>query len=98
MPRALPHLFTIILLLGMGAKGHAASVDVNDPSSIEAFFDIAFEIQKFDHELAGSTVVVVKDGKILFKKGYGFADIEKRVLVDPDRHLFRIASVSKPFT
>jgi len=68
------------------------------PESVEAFFDITFEAQKLEHELVGVTVAVVKDGKVILKKGYGFADLEKRIPVDPDKHLFRIASISKTFT
>jgi CubicO group peptidase (beta-lactamase class C family) len=69
-----------------------------NPQTVETFFDVAFETQRLDHELVGATVAVVKDGEIVFKKGYGFADLEQRTPVDPDKHLFRIASVSKPFT
>jgi CubicO group peptidase (beta-lactamase class C family) len=50
------------------------------------------------HHLAGSVVTIVKDGQILFAKGYGYADLEARRPVDPATSLFRIASVSKLFT
>ncbi|MCZ6854605.1 MAG: serine hydrolase, partial [Gammaproteobacteria bacterium] len=70
---------------------------VLDPLEVERFFDASFEIQKYNQQLAGSVVAVVQDGKVLFKKGYGYADIENRVEVDPDRTLFRIASISKTF-
>src|SRR5690349_9997958 len=33
--------------------------------------------------VAGVVVVVVKDGQVLFQKGYGFADVDKRTPVDP---------------
>ncbi|MGQ1909813.1 serine hydrolase domain-containing protein [Marinifilum sp. RC60d5] len=48
-------------------------------------------------EVAGATVAVVKDEKLLFAKGYGYANKEKQELVKPS-HLFRIASVSKLIT
>jgi CubicO group peptidase (beta-lactamase class C family) len=48
-------------------------------------------------EVAGATVAVVKDQKLLFAKGYGFADIEKEIEVEPS-HVFRVASVSKLIT
>lgn len=35
---------------------------------------------------------------MLLKKGYGYADMERKVPVDPDKTVFRIASVSKTFT
>ena len=49
-------------------------------------------------DLAGAVVVVVKDGKVLTQRGFGHADLAKRIPVDPDRTLFRPGSVSKLFT
>ena len=46
---------------------------------------------------AEATISVVKDGEILFAKGYGFADVDEGIAVDPDATLFRIGSVSKLF-
>ena len=47
---------------------------------------------------AGAVVVVVKDGKPLTERGFGFADIAKRRPVDPATTLFKQASVSKTIT
>jgi CubicO group peptidase (beta-lactamase class C family) len=49
-------------------------------------------------DIAGGVIAVVKDGKIIFAKGYGYADKENHTPVDPARTLFRIGSVSKLFT
>ena len=49
-------------------------------------------------QIAGVTVSVVQDGKVVLKKGYGYADIDRRRPVDPDRTLFRVGSISKTFT
>lgn len=46
----------------------------------------------------GAVVVLVKDGKPLVEKGYGFADWKKSVPVDPASTLFRPGSISKLFT
>ena len=48
--------------------------------------------------IAGATVAVVAGGRILFAKGYGYADVKKREPVLPDQTLFRPGSVSKLFT
>ena len=45
----------------------------------------------------GATVVVVRDGKILAAKGYGYAEVAKKTPVDPERTRFYVASVSKLF-
>jgi len=47
--------------------------------------------------LAGMTMSVVKDGKLVFAHGYGYSDIETKLPVNPGS-LFRIASVSKLIT
>jgi len=47
---------------------------------------------------AGAVVVVVKDGKPLTQRGFGYADIAKRRPVDPETTLFKQASVSKTIT
>jgi CubicO group peptidase (beta-lactamase class C family) len=41
--------------------------------------------------------VVVKDGHVLVKKGYGYADVAKHVPMDPDRTMIGVGSVSKLF-
>lgn len=46
----------------------------------------------------GVVVAIVKDGKPLVQKGYGFADLEKRIPADPYKSLFRPGSISKLFT
>lgn len=45
----------------------------------------------------GVSVGVVKDGKMLFSKGFGYADIESQEKVTPQT-IFHVASVSKQFT
>ena len=47
--------------------------------------------------LAGASVAVVKDEKLVYAKGFGYADKEGKVPVEP-YHLFRIGSVSKLVT
>ena len=49
-------------------------------------------------DVAGAVVVVVKDGAVLFERGYGYSDMTARKPVDPDQTLFRIGSTSKIFT
>jgi CubicO group peptidase (beta-lactamase class C family) len=51
-----------------------------------------------EYHIAGAAISVVKDGKLFFAKGYGYADIEKGIPVDPEQTIFRIGSVGKTFT
>ena len=48
-----------------------------------------------DH-IAGVSVSVVQNGQVVLKKGYGFSGPGRPV--DPDKTLFRLASISKTFT
>jgi N-acyl-D-amino-acid deacylase len=45
----------------------------------------------------GGALAVSKDGRLVYARGFGFADVERRQSVEPTA-LFRIASLSKPFT
>ncbi|MES2402974.1 MAG: serine hydrolase domain-containing protein, partial [Pseudomonadota bacterium] len=49
-------------------------------------------------DIAGGAIAVVKDGKVLFVHGYGYADLKSRAPVSTATTLFRIGSVSKLFT
>jgi CubicO group peptidase (beta-lactamase class C family) len=69
-----------------------------DPVELGAFLDGLLEVYMKVRHIPGATVSILKDGKIFFAKGYGYADVEKKDPVLPERTLFRIASVSKLFT
>ena len=45
----------------------------------------------------GAAVIVVKEGKPVFAKGYGLADLKKKILCTTNTN-FRLASVTKQFT
>lgn len=66
--------------------------------SAEAFLDTFFDSAEAKAQYVGASVVVVKDGKVLAEKGYGYADQESKTPVDPKSTAFRVASVSKTFT
>src|SRR4029077_6467551 len=69
-----------------------------EKADLEAFFDGIIPLQLERSDVAGATVLVMKDGKELLKKGYGFVDIAKKKAVDPETSIFRLASISKLFT
>jgi CubicO group peptidase (beta-lactamase class C family) len=69
-----------------------------EKADLESFFDGLVPLQMERSDVAGATVLVMKDGKELLKKGYGYSDITKKAPVDPDTTMFRLASISKLFT
>ena len=69
-----------------------------DPAELEAFLDELMAADMEENHIAGAAVSVVKDGKLFFAKGYGYADLEKGIPSDPEKTLFKIGSVTKLFT
>jgi CubicO group peptidase (beta-lactamase class C family) len=50
-----------------------------------------------DFKIAGATIGIVKDGKLVYAKGYGYGDKENKTIASATS-LLRLASVSKPIT
>jgi CubicO group peptidase (beta-lactamase class C family) len=69
-----------------------------DPTELEAFLDELMTKDMEEYHIAGAAVAVVKDGQLFFAKGYGYADLENKILVDPEQTLFKIGSGTKLFT
>ena len=69
---------------------------INESNEIELQIDSIFKDFN-DLKKPGATVAVVKNQKIIFKKGYGSANLEYEIPNSPST-IFHIASVSKQFT
>ena len=69
-----------------------------DKTDLDAWLDGFLPYALHTGDIPGAVVVVVKDGQVLTARGYGFADVENRTPVDPERTLFRPGSVSKLVT
>ncbi len=50
-----------------------------------------------EQNIPGLAIAVAKDGQLVYARGFGYADVERKEPVLPES-LFRIASVSKPIT
>ena len=50
------------------------------------------------NQYPGLAVAVGHNGKVLWSNGYGFANIEGQVAIDPETSMFRIGSISKTLT
>ncbi|MFN7949901.1 MAG: serine hydrolase domain-containing protein [Blastocatellia bacterium] len=71
---------------------------LSDSKALEALLDPIFAGQMTKLHIPGAVIALVKDGKLVFTKGYGVADIEKKTPVVPDKTIFRIGSITKVFT
>ncbi len=69
-----------------------------DPAELEAFLDELLASQMEEYHIPGAAISVVKDGQLFFTKGYGYADLERVIPVDPEQTIFAIGSVGKVFT
>ncbi|MGN6375647.1 MAG: serine hydrolase domain-containing protein [Sphingomonas sp.] len=74
------------------------SIDPHMLAALPDFVDGVLAEQIASEQVAGAVVTVVYHGKVLFTRGYGYADIDAGVPVDPQHTLFRPGSVSKLFT
>jgi len=76
----------------------AGTTPTMDAADLRTFFDGLVPYMLKRNDIAGGVISVVKDGKLIFAQGYGYAEVAKRTPVIPHRTLFRIGSVSKLFT
>lgn len=67
-------------------------------ADVGAFLDGFMPMQLERENIAGAVVLVVKDGRVLFAKGYGYSELERKTPVTVDATLFRPGSISKLFT
>jgi len=77
-------------LLSPGLQG--AAVEPHLARDVDALLSPLFPSNE-----PGGAVIVVKDGKILLRKGYGMANMELGVAMDPGM-IFRVGSITKQFT
>ena len=68
-----------------------------NPADVNAWLDGFMPYALARGDIAGSVVVVVKDGQIVTQRGFGYSDVAARKPVDPARTMFRPGSVSKLF-
>jgi CubicO group peptidase (beta-lactamase class C family) len=101
MIRFFSALLLALNLLGTSVQAATTSAPTTPAMTsqdLATFYDGLFPYALHRAGIPGGVIVVVKDGKLLFAKGYGYADLKTRRPVNPDTTLFRPGSVSKLFT
>ncbi|MGJ3249442.1 MAG: serine hydrolase domain-containing protein [Elainellaceae cyanobacterium] len=79
-------------------KANASVGNLTNPKEIEAFLDEFFAENMPQMHVPGAAFILVKDGKTIVSKGYGYADLERQIPVDPEKTVFGVASISKAIT
>lgn len=100
----------LAVLLACGGEPTRPSVSPPDPPPAQPEFPISgiavAGMGSYDqavtdlmrkYDIPGGAIAIVREGRLLYARGFGYADVERRTPVQPDA-LFRIASVSKPIT
>ena len=101
-------LASLSLLTACGSTSSSASLPPREPPSgehqltaedVNAWLDGKLPDALKNGDIPGAVVSVVKDGQVVTARGYGWADTGasggQPVAVDPQKSLFRVASVSK---
>lgn len=85
-----------LLLAGLCTALPAAAAPKPAAASAAARMDAVLKAA-FPTDKPGAAAIVVKDGKVLFRKAYGMAHVELGVPLQPDM-VFRLGSITKQFT
>jgi CubicO group peptidase (beta-lactamase class C family) len=90
-----------ILILAVAFASLAATAAAQQPrqsidsTALAALLDSLVPAAMEAEHIPGAVVSVVSGGRVLFKKGYGFADLETRRRMSADSTIVRIGSTSK---
>lgn len=100
---------TVLLLLSLGLpllhflpSAQAAAAGSSDFSikaeRVEQLLDPLMEEEIRKGHIHGTAVVVTQGERILFSKGYGYADVDNKRPVDPAETIMRVGSITKTVT
>lgn len=97
-----PLLLSVITMDNVPVFGTNRTINqviTNELSDLEETKRLDRDIQNFIRkwEIVGASVAIMKNDKLIYCKGYGYADKENEELCDV-KHIFRVASVSKLIT
>ena len=90
-------LLTLIFSLGASAQALEGnkSASVDDKATQEQVNRLFSQWDRPDSP--GAALIVYRDGQVIYKRGYGIANLEYDVPITPST-IFHVASVSKQFT
>ena len=80
-------------------SGAAASTPASDPAAGPATAVAAADalLRDYQGQVPGASVLVLRDGQPLYRRGHGLADLEAGTAATAQTN-YRLASVSKQFT
>ena len=90
-------IFTVSLPSGVAAQTAVKQTVATDLQKAVAAIEEKTEARRKELGIPGMSLAIVKDGEIIFMKGFGYKDFEKKIPVTADTQ-FAIGSSSKAFT
>ena len=90
------YLFFFFIALFSCTVANSQTKDTDYTEALK-LIDVWLSAQRDFDKLPGISVAIVNDQNIIFSKGYGFADVEKKVPMEPET-ICSICSISKLFT
>jgi CubicO group peptidase (beta-lactamase class C family) len=97
---------TVLAVLAAGLLAGCASSSASGPAGVRprlgeaaavATLAARFDSLRRERRIPGLAVVILRDTTVVLARGFGFADVERRVPVTPETP-FNVASVSKPIS
>ena len=96
MKKKIGFISSIIILINLIVSINLCAQEKSKIPGLDNYISKIFKILQND-TMPGAAVLVSQNGDIIYQKGFGYADIEKKIPVTPDTK-FKIGSVSKQFT
>lgn len=96
-------LISVLLLIVFSVPTYAAdTTNIGETPSGIPYDRLEQEIDSYVNShigksTPGAAIVVTKGDKVIFSKGYGYANIEKKTAVDPANTVFAYGSINKAF-
>ena len=69
-----------------------------DAKEVEDFCEEFTNEYMEQYQIPGAAISIIQDGKVVFQKGYGYANLETKEPFTTDHTYFSIASITKTFT
>lgn len=95
------NVFLCIILVGLCFPNTLSAAENTTPSGIpieglEEFVDKYAE-EYIGDTVAGAAIIAIKDNQIVLSKGYGYADVENQIPMDPETTVLEWGSITKLF-
>lgn len=85
---------SLLLILQIAASSQTPAISTNSDFA-ESMDKVAADVYK--PHTPGAAIIVVKKGQVIFRRGYGIANLELNVPIRPEM-VFRLGSITKQFT